>query len=41
MYDKNILTYRLETHETKDILDNHTNGKLTVMWRDWDKIIEY
>ena len=41
MYDKNILTYRLETHETKDILDNHTNGKLTVIWRDWDKIIEY
>ena len=41
MYDKNILTYRLETHETKDILDNHANGKLTVIWRDWDKIIEY
>lgn len=30
----------LETHSTKDIHDNHTNGNLTVIWRDWDKIIK-
>ena len=29
----------LETHTTKDILDSHVNGELTVIWRDWDKII--
>jgi dTDP-4-dehydrorhamnose 3,5-epimerase len=31
---------KLEKHETKDIHDNHTNGELTVIWRDWDKIIK-
>ena len=31
--------YDLETHTTKDILDSHVNGELTVIWRDWDKII--
>jgi len=30
----------LEKHETKDIADGHQNGVLTVIWRDWDKIIE-
>ena len=25
---------------TKDINDQHVNGSLTVIWRDWDKIIE-
>lgn len=30
----------LEKHETKDIHDQHVNGSLTVIWRDWDKIIE-
>ena len=29
----------LETHETKDTKDGHINGALTVIWRDWDKII--
>ena len=29
----------LEVHETKDVNDGHTNGALTVIWRDWDKII--
>ena len=29
----------LETHETKNVKDNHVNGSLTVIWRDWDKII--
>lgn len=31
--------FQLENHETKDILDSHINGELTVIWRDWDKII--
>ena len=29
----------LEKHPTKDIADQHVNGSLTVVWRDWDKII--
>ncbi len=31
--------YELEKHETKDVEDSHINGELTVVWRDWDKII--
>lgn len=31
---------KLEIHQTKDINDQHVNGSLTVVWRDWDKIIE-
>jgi len=31
---------KLEKHDTKSIIDNHVNGSLTVIWRDWDKIIE-
>ena len=30
----------LEKHNTKDIHDNHVNGSLTVIWRDWDEIIK-
>jgi|TARA_B110000914_G_C15299226_1_gene370252 dTDP-4-dehydrorhamnose 3,5-epimerase len=30
---------KLETHQTKDIHDQHVNGSLTVIWRDWDNII--
>jgi len=30
----------LEKHDTKDIHDNHINGSLTVIWRDWDEIIK-
>jgi dTDP-4-dehydrorhamnose 3,5-epimerase len=29
----------LEKHPTKDINDSHINGELTVIWRDWDKIL--
>ena len=29
----------LETHQTKDTSDSHINGELTVIWRNWDKII--
>ena len=31
---------KLEVHETKDIGDQHVNGKLTVIWRDWDNLIK-
>ena len=31
---------KLEKHDTKDIHDNHVNGTLTVIWRDWDEIIK-
>ena len=31
--------HELETHETKDISDSHVNGELTVIWRNWDKVI--
>ena len=30
----------LENHVTKDIHDGHQNGNLTVIWRDWDKILK-
>ena len=28
--------FNLERHDTKDIIDKHVNGELTVIWRDWD-----
>ena len=36
-----IKSINLEKHETKDIHDGHTNGSLTVVWRDWDKILNF
>jgi len=30
---------QLEKHDTRDINDLHVNGELTVIWRDWDEII--
>jgi len=35
-----IYFVKLEKHLTKDISDQHVNGSLTVVWRDWDKIIK-
>jgi len=32
---------KLEKHPTKDIIDKHENGSLTVVWRDWDQIISH
>ena len=29
----------LEKHETKDNQDQHVNGSLSVVWRDWDEIL--
>jgi dTDP-4-dehydrorhamnose 3,5-epimerase len=37
---EDIAHVKLEKHDTKDIHDQHVNGSLTVIWRDWDKIIE-
>ena len=36
---ENFSVWDLERHETKDTQDSHLNGDLTVIWRDWDKII--
>lgn len=33
--------FNLEIHSTRDTTDLHTNGSLTVIWRDWDKIVKY
>ena len=40
MNNKNFSVWELEKHETKDTTDSHTNGELTVIWRDWDNIIK-
>lgn len=39
MNENKIDFVKLEMHETHDVNDNHVNGMLTVIWRDWDKII--
>lgn len=40
MKSDTIDSIKLEKHDTKDITDGHINGSLTVIWRDWDKILE-
>lgn len=40
MKNDTVRSFRLETHPTKDITDGHINGSLTVVWRDWDNILE-
>lgn len=40
MNDDEITSVNLEVHPTKDISDGHVNGSLTVVWRNWDKIIQ-
>ena len=38
--DSDEITFtKLEKHITRDINDKHENGSLTVVWRDWDKIL--
>ena len=37
---KSVSVTELEKHLTKDIHDSHTNGELTVVWRDWDNLIK-
>ena len=34
-----IKAIKLEMHQTKDVKDQHVNGSLSVIWRDWDKIL--
>ena len=41
MNNQSIRKINLEKHDTKDIVDKHTNGSLTVVWRDWDNIIKF
>jgi len=40
MINDNIQYAKLEKHDTKDITDQHVNGSLTVVWRDWDNTIK-
>ena len=40
MESKPYEIFKLEKHETKNINDQHVNGSLTVIWRDWDDIIK-
>ena len=39
MKNKSIHSIPLDLHETRDIIDQHVNGTLTVIWRNWDKIL--
>ena len=41
MSTNEILTIPLETFTTKDVNDQHVNGKLTVIWRNWDNILKF
>ena len=36
-----IRTIKLDSFETKDVKDSHINGKLTLIWRDYDKLIDF
>lgn len=40
MNDDVISSIKLEMHQTKDVSDQHVNGNLTVIWRDWDNMIK-
>ena len=40
MDKQNFSVIDLEKHQTKDVNDSHPNGELTIIWRDWDKIIK-
>lgn len=40
MQNNTIRYVKLEKYDTKDVHDGHINGSLTVIWRDWDKILE-
>ena len=39
MKTEDFRVFQLENHETKDVFDSHINGELTVIWRNWDEII--
>lgn len=40
MKNDTIQSIKLEKHQTKDIVDGHVNGSLTVIWREWDQIFD-
>ena len=40
MDKQNFSVWDLEKHQTRDTKDSHINGELTVIWRNWDKIIK-
>ena len=40
MQNDTIRSIKLEKHLTKDISDGHVNGALTVIWRDWDDVLQ-
>ena len=40
MDKQNFSVWDLEKHQTRDIKDSHIKGELTVIWRNWDKIIK-
>ena len=40
MHEEDVKIVDLEKHETKNIDDQHVNGSLTVVWRDWDGLIK-
>ena len=40
MHEEDVKIIDLEKHETKNIHDQHVNGSLTVIWRDWDNFIK-
>ena len=40
MIERQKFSIKLEKHQTKSITDQHINGSLTVVWRDWDNIIK-
>ena len=40
MIEKSEFEIELEKHVTKDVVNDLPNGELTVVWRDWDKIIK-
>jgi dTDP-4-dehydrorhamnose 3,5-epimerase len=41
MENESTKSIKLEVHETKDIVDQHVNGQLTVIWRDWDSFVKH
>jgi len=38
--EDNAFSIKLEKYLTKNTSDQHVNGSLTVVWRDWDNIIK-
>jgi len=40
MIKEDISFMKLEKYPTKDVIDNHVNGSLIVVWRDYDNIIK-